>query len=428
MAREETDPTKALEGLNRAFDEFKKENDKGRTADKTVLAKIEADLVKHDTVVQKAADEVKKLGEQLDAIEKKLNRGDLGASGGEKRIQKAAEKKAAFLAAMRFGGPRDTQGDIQGIWNKREAERKEDGRWGDVPLELKALTISDDTAGGYLAPPDYVKEIIKAVVLISPMRGIVKVRPTGMQTVKMPKRTGTAAAQWVGENTVRTETQNPQYGLVEGTTYELTAEVYVSFADLEDSVFDLEAELNTEFSEQFAVSEGAAVVAGNGVGKPWGFLDPSQNVPTFNSGSAASIADASGVADGVINLFHGVKTAYAQNGRFLLNRTVLGSVRKLKDTQKRYLWEPSPALGMPSTILGAPYTEVPDMPLEAANATPIAFGDWKRAYTLIDRLQMAVVRDPYTKAGQGQVKFVARRRVGGMVVLSEAIATLTCHV
>ena len=96
----------------------------------------------------------------------------------------------------------------------------------------------------------------------------------------------------------------------------------------------------------------------------------------------------------------------------------------LKDADKNYIWRPGLAEGIPNTILGQPYLEMPDMPDEAANATPIAFGDFRRAYLLVDRMQMSMLRDPFTRATQGQVKFLARRRVGGQVVLAEAIRKL----
>lgn len=402
-----------IESLNRAFHEFKTENAKGRDADKNVLANIQAELAKYDganqAIVAKLDAERKAMAEQIEQLEAKLNRG--GVAAGSAVEQKAAERKETFLAFGRYGMPRDAS-----VEHKWAGLREEKG----LKLEAKAMTVADDTSGGFLAPPDYVKEIIKASVLMSPMRDLVKVRLTGLRSIQQPKRTQTAGAQWVGESQTRTETQNPAYGLVEIPTHEMVAVAYVSFADLEDSVFDLAGELTTEFSEQFGVSEGASIVVGNGVSKPFGITDPSQGLPTTGTGGATLTGDS------IVTMFHAVDTAYANNGRFILNRQTLGSVRLLKDSQGRYIWEPSVAAGMPSTLLGAPYTEVPDMPAVAANATPIGFGDWKRAYTVADRLSISMVRDGLTRADQGQVKFIARRRVGGQVVLAKAARLLKC--
>ena len=144
------------------------------------------------------------------------------------------------------------------------------------------------------------------------------------------------------------------------------------------------------------------------------------------SGSAATVADANGQADGILTLKHAIKTAYTRNATWALNRTTLGSLRKLKDANKQYIWMPGIALGKPNTIDGDPYVEVPDMPSEGANTYPIAYGDFARAYTLVDRLAMSLQRDNLTQATSGNVRFLFWKRVGGAVTLAEAIRKLKC--
>ncbi len=305
--------------------------------------------------------------------------------------------------------------------------------------ERKVLVVSNDTTGGYLAPASYVADIIKAEVLYSPMRTLVTVRQVGTGEMQQPKRTGTAKATRPGNETAtKVESQNPAWGLLKLSSPEMYAEARISNANLEDSAFDLEALLRDEFAEQFGVLEGSEVISGNGVNACLGFLDanaagPGVPIAYTPSGSAATIAGAAGaMADGLVTLFHAVKTAYAARGTWALNRGSLGKVRLLKDTTGNYLWAPQPGIGgsipyaSPGTILGAPYTECPDMPDEGANTFPIAYGDWKRAYTMVERLDLVITRDPYTLASVGQVKFFARRRVGGQVVLGEAIRLLKC--
>jgi HK97 family phage major capsid protein len=395
------DTAEVIEKIGKGFEEFKsahaKQLEELKAGNTTRAAELEEQLKKINAALDKAEDERKKA---QDEIEKKMNRLLVAPRDGAPDPA-VAEQKASFFSYVRRG-------------EKAMAE-----------TERKSLITGVDTQGGVLAPSEYVAEIIKGIVLVSPVRSLVRVRQTSQRSVQQPKRTGTSSATWVGEVQTRTESTNPAYGLVEIPTHEMTAEHYVSFAELEDAVFPIESELREEFAEQFAKAEGAAVIGGNGVGKPFGFLADS-GVLSTNSGSAATIADANGQANGIIALFHALATDYAKSAIWCLNRTTLGSVRKLQDSQKRYLWEPGVANGMPPTILGAPYCECPDMPLEAANATPIAFGDFKRAYTLVDRVAISVVRDDYTKASVGQVKFVARRRVGGQVVLSEAMRLLKC--
>jgi HK97 family phage major capsid protein len=428
---------KTLDELSGAFAEFKKANDEKIAALKLskstaeldeklakLTSKMDDEEKKHDALIKAAEEKEKKREKEMEKLEADIRRefeaklgraaNPLGGNAEEEQLKaKRKLERKAFNTMLRSG-------------DDRTSRLTED--------ERKALVISNDTTGGYLAPPEYIAEIIKAVVLISPMRGIVGVRNIGTQSLKQPKRTATASASRVGETGSRTETTNPAYGLVEIPAPEMFAEAHISMQNLEDSAFDLEAELTEEFTTQFAVLEGNEIINGNGVGKCLGILDANaagKGTPlTYTpSGSAATIAGPSGSqGDGLITMLHALKTAYAVNARWLMNRASLGAVRGLKDTQGRYLWEPALVPGNPSMILGLPYTEAPDMPSQGANAFPIALGDWKRGYLIAQRLEMAMVRDPYSLANVGQVKFVARRRMGGQVVLGEALSLLKCSV
>jgi HK97 family phage major capsid protein len=139
------------------------------------------------------------------------------------------------------------------------------------------------------------------------------------------------------------------------------------------------------------------------------------------SGSASAIT-----ADGVLTISYNLKTAYAKNAAYILNRKTIGSVRKLKDSYGQYLWMPGLAQGVPNMINSSTYFEMPDMPNEGANVYPIAYGDWKRSYVIVDRIAMTFLRDPYTQGASGNVRMWFRRRVGGQVVLAEAIRLLKC--
>jgi HK97 family phage major capsid protein len=293
--------------------------------------------------------------------------------------------------------------------------------------EMKALSVGTDPTAGYLAPVEFAREIIKSEIEFSPLRAVARVRQTSRRSLQMPKRRGTFGALWTAESAVRAETEGLTYGLEEFPTHEMYALLDVSEQMMEDSEFSLEEELSQEFSEQFAVTEGTAFVTGNGSGKPEGILQNSEVGETV-SGSAASIADATGQANGLIDLYHDLKTGYALQGWWLLNRATLGEVRKMKDGQNNYIWQPGLANGVPNTILGQAYLEVPDMPDMAAGAVPIVFGDLRRAYTIVDRISLSILRDPFTQATSGNIRFIARRRVGGQVVLAEAIRKLKVSV
>lgn len=397
----------ALDDMRKAFEEFKKVNDKrmealagGRSTSEydEKLAKIAADLDKAEKVQQEYLKKLQLSEEKTKKLEAEFNRLALGEAGNDSGA--VARRKAeikAFDAMLRKGAA------------DMDAE------------ERKTLIVANDTTGGFLAPPHLELEIIKAEVLFSPMRSLVSTKTIGSIEYRQPKRTQTAAATRMGETQTRAETQNPAWGQVIIPAPEMYAEARVTFQNLEDSAFNLEELLKEEFSEQFGVKEGQEVISGNGVNQCLGILDanaagPSTPIAYTPTGLASAID-----ADAFITLMHAVKTAYAMRGTWALNRTSLGAVRKLKDSQGRYIWEPGLSTALPPRILDAPYVECPDMPDIAANAFPVAFGDWKRAYTLVDRVGMSVTRDPYTLANVGQVKFSARRRVGGQVVLGEAL-------
>lgn len=427
---ENTEVKAALDEIKSYFEESKKTID-SKLAGRATGAEVDEKLAKlNDAIDKREAVHTEFLKQQ----EKKL---DDEIKTVETELRKEFEAKMG-RALKPLGGTEEDETKA-----KRKLERKvfeKMLRIGDGPNakltedERKVLVISNDTTGGYLAPPEWILDIIKAVVLISPMRGIVTVRNIGTSELKQPKRTGTASASRISEIGTRVETTNPAYGLISIQAPEMVAEAHISQQNLEDSAFNLEEEITEEFTTQFAVLEGNEIINGNGVGKCLGILDanaagPGTPIAYTPSGSAATIAGPSGsTGDGLITMLHSLKTAYAANARWVLNRASLGKVRGLKDTQGRYLWEPSLVPSNPAVILGVPYTEAPDMPVEGANAFPIALGDWKRGYLIAQRLEMAMLRDPYSLANVGQVKFVARRRMGGQVVLGEALALYKCAV
>ncbi len=424
---------KSTEELHTAFHEHKK------TADDRIAAlKASRSTADYD-------EKLEKIGEVLDAADKQRRSWKKEQEAREAKFEAEqlewkvgrAEEERKFdaklnRAALGLGGgfASDESRGNSVIERKAYGNFLRKGKLTDD--EQKVLTVANDTTGGYLAPPTFLAEIIKAVVLFSPMRSLVSVRNIGTGELQQPKRTTSASASWMSEIGTRSETTNPAWGMLKIPVHELYAEARVSTANLEDSAFNLEEQLNQEFSEQFGVAEGLAVISGTGVGKPLGFLDanaagPSTPIAYTISGGASTIAGASGVqADGLVNLYHELKSPYAMNASWALNRGSLGKVRLLKDTVGQFLWLPGIAMGAPPTILGSPYTECPDMPDQGSGTFPIAFGDWKRAYTLVDRMELAVTRDPYTVAAAGQVKFSARRRVGGQVILGEAMRLLKC--
>jgi len=395
----------AVEAMAGAFEEFKKVNDtrlaeieaKG-TADPMTeqkLAKIEADLDKFENINQAITQQQK----HAEGFEAKLN--DIETM--LKRPANAMEAKEVDLSLK--------------AWDS--FMRK--GQDNMAPEEVKALTVGTAATAGNLAPAEYVNELIKVISEISPVRSVARVRQTSNKEIEVPSKTATFAAAWTAEGGSRTETTGYTTSLNTIPTHELYALVDISGALLEDSVFDLEAEMNTEFAEQFAKAEGAAFLTGNGTNKPTGILDGT-TVASTTAAAAAAIA-----TDDLMDLVHGLQSEYARNAAFMLNRTTLGEIRKLKDTAGQYIFQTgfSGQSGLPNTILGHAYVEAVDMADIAAAAKPVVFGDYRRGYMIVDRVALSVLRDPYSQASTGNVRYIARRRVGGEVVLAEAMRALT---
>ena len=286
------------------------------------------------------------------------------------------------------------------------------------PEEKKALYESDDTLGGFYAPTEYVEEILKTITEFSPMRSIVKVRQTTKRGIEIPKRVGTFTAQWVGETATRSETTGYTTGLVSIDAKELYALVDISQSMLEDSAFNMESEMADEFGTQFAVAEGQSIVAGDGIDRPLGITDSTAGVGSTNSGNGTALT-----ANGLLDLVFAIKSDYLRNARFVFNRSTFAKILQLEDGEGQKIFHQGLNLvgGAPSTIVGYGYTIAKDMPDVGAGAKPIAFGDFARAYCLVDRTNMSIVRDPFTQNHLGNVRYTARRRVGGTVVIPEAI-------
>lgn len=288
--------------------------------------------------------------------------------------------------------------------------------------DLRAnLVVSDDTAGGYITAPDtFMTEIVKNLVEFSPIRQFATVTTISTSGVKLPRQTTRPAAYWVEEVEDRTET-NLAYGQLSIPMHEAATFVDVSQQLLEDAAVNVEAEVGSELAIAFAKLEADAHLTGDGVKKPKGILSD-DSVTDVATGTAATIT-----ADSLIDLYHAVPSMYAKRGTWLANRNTLASIRKLKSGDGAYLWQDSLQASTPPTLLGRPIVEDPDMPEIGAGLRPLMFGDISN-YRIFDRVNLSLLRDPYTQAGNGLVRIRARRRTGGAVVRGEAIRTLKCVV
>ncbi|MGO4389442.1 phage major capsid protein [Microvirga sp. 2YAF29] len=375
-------PTQALETKSAVL-EIKEEG--GGDDVPAAIAALQATFEEKMTGLQ---NEVKAANERADELELKVNR----PGNGSDKVENEAEVKA-FETFTRKG---------------REALSAD---------ETKALRVADDTAGGYLAPDQFVAEIQRDLVEFSPIRQAARVGDTSAGAVILPKRTGRMTAKWVGEIEQRPKTE-PAYGQIEIPQHEIAAYVDVSNWLLEDAAVDIAAELAFDFAEEFGRLEGVAFVNGDGVKKPVGIMaDP--NVPMVLNGHAANLSP-----DSLIKVMYDLPAFYRNRGSWLLNGTSIAAIRLLKDSSGKFLWQESLAEGQPPTLLGRPVVEAVDMADVEANAFPIAYGDFGSAYRIYDRVGLSILRDPYSVQTEGLVRFHGRKRVGGGVVRPEAIRKL----
>jgi HK97 family phage major capsid protein len=337
-------------------------------------------------------DAVKKLGDRMDALDLLLQ---------QKREGKAAAtlKYATELMEEYLGS---------------------DGylRKGNVgPNMKKALVEGNDTLGGFTAPPEYVKEIIKGEVEYSPIRALARQTTISGSIAEVPKKTATSTANWLGSEagTDIPEVTGLGYGLESIPAHYLVYALPLSKQLVNDSAFNLDAEIKEDYSLAFGVKEGAGFVSGTGKGQPEGLLTKS-GVTEVVTGNASDIT-----ADGLLDLCYALKDGYARNGTWLMKRATVGKVRKIKDGDGNYLWQTGLQAGQPNTIEGHPVVECPDMPAAAAGTYPIVFGDIKRAYRIVDNMNTMFLRDDLTLARKMQILYVGAKAVGGQVVDTDAI-------
>jgi HK97 family phage major capsid protein len=372
--------------------------------------------------------------ERLDALEEK-RADDVVLREKIERINHAvAEQKAAVdRLALKDKRPR-LSGTARAEPDERKAAFQRYMRVGDATaaavLEAKSLNVGTDAEGGYLAPEETERAVAQAVKDISPIRQIASVREIGANVFRKPVSNGDAAAGWVSETGARAETTAPTITAIDFPTMELYAMPAATQALLDDSIVDIDQWLADEIQTEFAVQESAAFISGNGTTEPKGLLSytiAEESVRAAGElGYVAAGVDgafpASNPSDILLDLIYTPKQAYRANGRFLMNRSVVGALRKFKDSEGNYLWQPNAQAGEPARLMGYPVTEAEDMPDIASDSHSIAFGDFRRGYLIVDRVGLRVLRDPYS--AKPFVLFYTTKRVGGGVQDFDAVKFL----
>lgn len=393
-----------LEEQGKAFEDFKKSNDA------LLQAKAEGRAVSELEARVEAADaQIARLSKALDEVAKKANRPGAAGDGEKARIE--AEHKEAWLGWVR-------KGNDAGL----------------AELESRAISVGTPSDGGYAVPMEQDREILRLLREQSPMRQVCRVVTIGTEDYTKLVQIGRAASGWVGEKDARPETGTPTWQPVKPTFGEIYANPAVTQKALDDLFFNVESELALDIALEFAEQESRAFLTGDGADKPKGLLaypqaegdDKSRPFGTLQC-LKTGVADgfkASGPADDLIDLIYALKKGHRTGAQWMLNSKTLSVIRKWKDSDGNYLWQPALTAGQPSQILGYGIVENEDMPDVGANAAPVLFGNYARAYWIFDRIGIRSLRDPFTN--KPYVHFYTTKRVGGMLADSEAVKILKC--
>ena len=280
-----------------------------------------------------------------------------------------------------------------------------------------ALQVGTDSEGGYLVPDEFEHTLVEALEEENFFRSIATVIQTSSGDRKIPVVATKGTASWIDEEGAYPESDD-SFGQVSIGAYKVATMLKVSDELLNDSVFDLEAYISKEFGRRIGAKEEEAFFTGDGKGKPTGIFNAAGGASDGVTTAAANIT-----FDDVMDLFYAVKSPYRKKAVWVLNDTTVKALRKLKDNNGNYIWQPSVQAGQPDMILNRPYHTSAYVPEVAAGAKVMAFGDFSY-YWIADRQGRSFKRLNELFAANGQVGFLASQRVDGKLILSEAVKTM----
>lgn len=388
------------EKRSKAWEATKAFLDSHRTERGTLSAEDDATYDRMEQEITDLGKEISHL-ERQEAFEKELSqplnkpltgRPSVSGMGKEKTGRASDEYRTNFWDAMRAKAP------SAAVYN--------------------ALQIGTDSEGGYLVPDEFERTLVEALEEENIFRQLAKIIQTSSGDRKIPVVATKGTASWIDEEGAYPESDD-SFGQVSIGAYKLGTMIKVSEELLNDSVFDLEGYISREFARRIGAREEEAFFTGDGTGKPTGILAAAggADIGVTAAGAAAITADE------LIDLFYSLKSSYRKNAVWLLNDSTVKAVRKLKDNQGQYLWQPSLTAGTPDMILGRPVRTSTYMPAAAAGEKSVAFGDFGY-YWIADRQGRSFKRLNELYAATGQVGFLASQRVDGKLILPEAVKVL----
>jgi len=421
MSDELKTATAAIEAVNRAFEEFKTTNDeklaeieKKSGPDVLLdekLARIETDLQKAQDIADKAALAQKRsehiitdaAGSQIDLNEKSQKWADDNGYRETFTHNDMIEYQKAFRSYLKRGD------------QIMHAD------------QLKALSVGSDPDGGYTVTPDMSGSMASKVFESSPMRAYASVQVIGTDALEGRYDDDEGTVGWVNETAARPGTDTPQMGVWRIPVHELYANPQATQKLLDDSNINIEQWLNNKIADKMGRTEATAFVTGDGVGKPRGFTTYTdgtsirEQVEQIDTGVNGDFAAAPAGGDTLITALYSLKAPYKANASWFMNRTTMAGVRKEKDTDGAYIWQPGIQAGQPATLLGYPVAPAfEDMATyTVTGALAIAVGDMRAAYQIVERQGIRILRDPYTN--KPYVGFYSVKRVGGGLLNGEAL-------
>lgn len=391
---------KVIEEMKSEWAQFKKENDRR-------LGEIEAK------------------GSSNPLTEEKINKHSTAVGELQKQIEELTKKM------NRPGVSPNSEGDEHKQHVKLFSKWMKKGQGGEELAELqqKLLQIGVEGDGGFAVPEELDRAIGKMAIDAMPMEGEVSsMAMSGENYEKLVDLRGTSSG-WVGETDSRTETNSPTLGSFKPVFGEVYANPFATQKMLDDAFFNAEAWLSESVAEKFSQDLDLAIISGNGVNKPKGILahtlaltaDAARAYGTLEYMKSGTSADFD--TDDLLDLMAKLKPAYRQNAKWLMAMATLTKIRKFKDSTGQYLWQPSIQAGEPSQLLGYSVVEDENVPALAAASKSVLFGDFKKAYKLINVKGIRILRDPYT--AKPKVGFYTTKRVGGGVEDSSAIKIMS---
>lgn len=399
------DPKVLIEQIQAAVKEMRETNDQR-------LGKIESkvdplDVAKFDKISATVTD----LEKALEGVNAKLAAAALEGTGlNRPRTADEEEYATKFFSYFKDG--------------QSEHEVKAAQRTG----VRAAMTEGSNADGGYTTPVEWDRTITGRLKLISPMR-----QNATVQTITGPGFTKlftdrSVGSGWVGETASRPATSTPQFTALSFGVGEIYANPAASQTLLDDSEIDIEQWLAGEVDTEFERQESIAFLSGDGTNKPYGlltYLTGAANAARHPWGDIKVTATGNATAftsDPIIDMIYSLPAAYAPGAKFYSNRSSLAALRKLKDGQGNYIWQPTFVAGQPSTLAGYALVDMPDMPTVGAGNIALLFGDMARTYLIIDRMGTRVLRDPFTN--KPYVSFYTTKRVGGGVQNPDAMKAM----